>query len=142
MREATGRDVAEKLAAWMQPFRDAFTAPTWQHVLVLVMAVILVPGRRTAASALRATGLGQVPQFATYHRVLNRNRWSGRWLSRRLFGLLVSAFVPADAPVVIGVDDTIERRWGARIKQRGIDRDPVRHRTATSSRRADCAGSR
>jgi hypothetical protein len=28
--------------------------------------------------------------------------------------------------VVIGIDDTIERRWGARIKARGIYRDPVR----------------
>ena len=29
-------------------------------------------------------------------------------------------------PVVIGIDDTIERRWGAKIKARGIYRDPVR----------------
>jgi hypothetical protein len=29
-------------------------------------------------------------------------------------------------PVVIGLDDTIERRWGAKIKARGIYRDPVR----------------
>ena len=25
-----------------------------------------------------------------------------------------------------GLDDSIERRWGARIKKRGIYRDPVR----------------
>jgi hypothetical protein len=29
-------------------------------------------------------------------------------------------------PVVIGLDDTIERRWGMKIKARGIYRDPVR----------------
>jgi hypothetical protein len=34
--------------------------------------------------------------------------------------------VPTDAPVVIGFDDTIERRWGAKISARGIYRDPVR----------------
>jgi len=28
--------------------------------------------------------------------------------------------------VVIGVDDTIERRWGLKIKARGLYRDPVR----------------
>ena len=87
---------------------------------------ILVPGRRTVASALRVMGLEQVAQFRNYHRVLNRNIWSGRWLSRRLFRLLVDAFVSDDDPVVIGLDDTIERRWGARIKARGIYRDPVR----------------
>ena len=39
--------------------------------------------------------------------------------------VLVAAFMPA-GPVVIGLDDTLERRWGARIKARGIYRDPVR----------------
>jgi hypothetical protein len=126
MPEAIGRNVPGGLAEWMQPFRGAFTAPTWQHVMVLVMGAILVPGRRTVASALRVMGLDQIPHFTNYHRVLNRNKWSGRWLSCRLFGLLVAAFVPGGEPVVIGLDDTIERRWGARIKKRGIYRDPVR----------------
>src|SRR5262249_41062383 len=40
--------------------------------------------------------------------------------------LLVRALVPTGAPVVIGFDDTIERRWGAKISARGIYRDPVR----------------
>jgi hypothetical protein len=126
MPQAVGLDVASELVAWMRPFRDTFTAPTWQHVLVLVMGAILVPGRRTVASALRVMGRGQTPHFGSYHRVLNRNKWSGRWLSRRLLGLLVDAFVPEGEPVVIGADDTVERRWGARIKARGIYRDPVR----------------
>lgn len=126
MAEEKGGGVPKALATWMEPFRAAFTAPTWQHVLVLVMGAVLVPGRRTVASALRVMGLEQVAHFSNYHRVLNRNRWSSRWLSRRLFGLLVDAFVPNDEPVVIGLDDTIERRWGARIKARGIYRDPVR----------------
>jgi hypothetical protein len=126
MLDATGRGVPPALAAWMQPFQAAFTAPTWQHVLVLVMGAILVPGRRTVASALRVMGLEQVACFSNYHRVLNRNKWSSRWLSRRLFSLLVDTFVPGEEPIVIGLDDTIERRWGAQIKARGIYRDPVR----------------
>jgi hypothetical protein len=126
MPDAIGRSVPNALAARMQPFRSTFTAPTWRHVLVLVMGAILVPGRRTVASALRVMGLEQVARFSNYHRVLNRNVWSSRWLSRRLFRLLVDTFVLGDNPVVIGLDDTIERRWGARIKARGIYRDPVR----------------
>lgn len=126
MLDATERDRQSNLAEWMQPFRSAFTAPTWQHVMVLVMGAILVPGRRTVAAALRVMGMDQVPHFTNYHRVLNRNKWSARRLSCRLFGLLVAAFVPGGEPVVIGLDDTIERRWGARIKKRGIYRDPVR----------------
>jgi hypothetical protein len=114
-----------KLATWMQPFSESFTAPSWQHVLVLVVGAILTPGRRTVAAALRVTGLDQDAHFTNYHRVLNRNRWSSRAIARQLFRLLVSAFVP-QGPVIIGLDDTLERRWGAKIKARGIYRDPVR----------------
>jgi hypothetical protein len=114
-----------KLAAWMAPFRQGFTSPTWQHVLVLIAGAILSPGRRTVAAALRVTGLDQDPCFTNYHRVLNRNRWSSRRVARCLLRLLVSSFVP-DGPIIIGLDDTLERRWGAKIKARGIYRDPVR----------------
>lgn len=63
--------------------------------------------------------------FAVYHRVLSHGHWCSRALAHRLLLLLVAAFVP-DGPVVVGLDDTIERRWGARIAARGIYRDPVR----------------
>src|SRR6201996_9282535 len=116
---------SEKLATRMEPFRTSFTAPTWQHVLVLVTGALLVPGRRTVASGLRVLGMAGAPHFTNYHRVLNRDRWCSRSLSRRLLRLLVAALVP-DGRVVVGLDDTIERRWGAKIRARGIYRDPVR----------------
>lgn len=126
MSGTTKHDVPNCLTAWMQPFRPAFTAPTWRLVLVLVTGAILVPGRRTVASALRVMGLGQISNFTKFHRVLNGARWSPRWLSRCLLEQLVDAFVPPGEPVVIGGDDSIERRWGGMIKARGIYRDPVR----------------
>jgi hypothetical protein len=109
----------------MQPFQQGFTTPTWQHVLVLIVGAILTPGRRTVATALRVIGLDQDPHFTNYHRVLNRNQWSSRCVARCLFRLLINTFVPT-GPVVVGLDDTIERRWGRKIKARGIYRDPVR----------------
>jgi DDE superfamily endonuclease len=87
-------------------------------------------------------GLEQVAQFSNYHRVLGRNIWSSRWLSRRLFRLLVDSFVTDDEPVLIGLDDTIERRWGARIKHVASTEIRCALRAATSPRRAACAGSR
>jgi hypothetical protein len=117
--------VPEPLAAWMGPFLAGLTRPTGRHALVLVAGAILAPGRRTVAAVLRVVGLGRVPTFTNYHRVLNRNRWSGRAAAERLLHLLLAAFAP-DGPVVVGIDETIERRWGARIRARGIYRDPVR----------------
>ncbi len=47
-------------------------------------------------------------------------------MSRILLLLLVEIFVPATAPIVMGIDETIERRRGSKIAARGIYRDPVR----------------
>src|SRR3954464_15521092 len=113
------------LTAWMQPFVSAFTPAVWRHVLVLVAGTVLAPGRRTVTAALRVMGLDQGAGFAVSHRVLSTGCWSSRAVAHRLLLLLVAALVPA-GPVVIGLDDTIERRWGAQIKARGIYRDPVR----------------
>ena len=115
----------EPLAAWLRPFLAGLTRPTWRNALILIAGAVLAPGRRTVAAMLRVTGLGQAPTFTNYHRVLNRNRWSGRAAARRLLRLLLAAFVP-NGPVVIGIDETIERRWGPTIRARGIYRDPVR----------------
>jgi len=57
---------------------------------------------------------------------LNRAVWSSRQLSCLLLRLLVATFLPADAPVVVGLDDHIERRRGERIAAKGIYRDAVR----------------
>ena len=86
----------------------------------------MAPGPRTVAAALRVMGLHNERQFQNFHRVLNRARWSSRELSRILLLLLVRTFVAVGAPVVMGMDDTIERRRGAKIAARGIYRDPVR----------------
>src|SRR5919202_5895934 len=116
-------NVPQILAEGMRPFARCFTAAVWRHVLVLVTGTLLVPGRRTVTAALRVMGLGQCASFALYHRVLSLARWSSRAVAHRL--LLVAAFVP-QGPVVIAIDDAIERHWGAKIKARGIYRDPVR----------------
>jgi hypothetical protein len=109
----------------MAPFQSLFCRPTWRNALVLILGAVLAPGRRTVTAALSVLGLREAATFTNFHRVLNRNRWSSRTAARRLLDLLLEAFV-ADGPVVIGIDETIERRWGSKIKARGIYRDPVR----------------
>jgi DDE superfamily endonuclease len=110
----------------LRVFEDVFSERVWDWVQVLVVGAILTPGQRTVAAVLRVMGLGDERQYQNYHRVLNRAQWSSRELSRRLLVVLVRALVPADAPVLLGLDETIERRRGAKIAAKGIYRDPVR----------------
>jgi len=115
-----------RFLARLAPFADLFTRPTWLNIPLLLAGAILAPGRRTVTAALRILGRDRNPNFCTFHRLLNRAAWSSRAAARHVLVLLVRAFVPAGAPLVIGLDDTIERRWGAKISARGIYRDPVR----------------
>jgi DDE superfamily endonuclease len=109
----------------LAPFRCLFTRPTLRRLETMAAGVLLASGQRTVAAALRAVGKGGEAGFSGFHRVLNAARWSALEGARLLLLLIVAAFVPA-GPVVIGLDDTIERRKGSRIAAKGIYRDPVR----------------
>jgi hypothetical protein len=90
------------------------------------MGSILTPGRQTISSALRAVGLDQQKRFHRYHRVLSHASWSSVKASRVLLGLLVEMFVSEGDPLVVGIDETLERRWGKKIAAKGIYRDQQR----------------
>ncbi len=118
--------VPESLAVLLCAFASAFTRPTFEHVQLLVTGTLLTSGRRTVSAALRAVGLGGERHFTTYHRVLNRAVWSPLRLSRILLQLLVAAFLAPDAPLVLLIDGTLERRWGPKIALKGRYHDAVR----------------
>src|SRR6266550_2396809 len=120
------RDLPPAIVLVLRLFEPVFSERVWDWAQVLMVGAILAPGQRTVAAILRVMGLSEERQFQNYHRVLNRATWSGLAVSRILLVALVGVFVPADAPLVVGLDDTIERRWGAKIAARGIYRDPVR----------------
>lgn len=114
------------IMALLQPFRPLFHRSTWCKVQVLLIGTILTPGRRTVCAALRMMGLAESPVFSQYHQVLNRAIWSSHQASRVLLMLLLTILGQDRGPLVFGIDETIERRWGSRIKARGIYRDAVR----------------
>jgi hypothetical protein len=93
---------------------------------VLLIGTILTPAKRTVTAALQVMGLGDEANYAKYHHVLNRATWSSLAVAKCLLHLLVNTFYPADKPLVCGIDETIEPRWGKKIAARGIYRDPVR----------------
>jgi len=103
-------------------FAPVFSTRVWQHVPLVVVGAVLAPGQRTVTAVLRVLGLDQLATFQTSHRVLNRARWSSRQASQILFRLLVTTFAP-HGPLVVGLDETIERRRGKKIGAAGIYRD-------------------
>lgn len=109
----------------LSAFAPLMTVPTFRNACLLIYGTILTPGRRTITAALRVLGVEDAA-FCKYHRVLARNQWSPLRMSQALLKLLVDAFVAADQPLLIPVDETLERRQGKRIVYKGWFRDAVR----------------
>jgi hypothetical protein len=113
------------IVAVLQPFACLFTDPTWRHAQVLLVGTLLAQGPRTVTAALRVMGLSWERRFERYHRVLNRARWSGLRGGQILLGLLVR-LLPPGWPLVVAIDETLERRSGECIGAKGMYRDAVR----------------
>ena len=120
------RTLPTKMIRFLAPFAPLFSERVFRHAQVLLAGTILAPGKRTVSSALRAMGLGQQKCFHRYHRVLSHASWSSVKASRILLRSLVEVFVPEGDPLVVGIDETLERRYGKKIYAKGIYRDPVR----------------
>jgi hypothetical protein len=124
-----------KMVQALAPFAPLFSERVFRHARMLLIGAILAPGARTVSSALRAMGLDGEKRFHRYHRVLSSARWSSLEASRILLGLLLEAFVVGGGPLILGLDETLERRYGKKISARGVYRDPVRstHETFVKS---------
>lgn len=111
--------------ALLEPYCQLFSNRVWHHAQVLLVGAILSPVQRTVTAAMRVMGLSQSRHFINYHRVLSRAVWSSRKASQILLVQLIAVFA-ASGVIVLGLDDTIERRRGKKITAKGIYRDPVR----------------
>ena len=115
----------ESIIQVLDCFAPLFSKRIWPLVTVPVVGAILAADKRTVTAALRVMGLSDEVHFLNYHRVLSRAVWASRHAGRILLQLLLDAFVPPEAPVILGIDETIERRRGPKIAAKGIYRDPV-----------------
>jgi hypothetical protein len=114
----------DEFLALIISYDGLFSKPVFAQVKLLLAGAILARGKRTVCSVLRIVGLSQEKNFHKYHRVLSLASWSALKGARLLLGQLLDCFL-ADGPIVIGIDETLERRWGGKIKKRGIYRDAV-----------------
>jgi DDE superfamily endonuclease len=116
----------EAIVLILAPFAPLFSQRVWGHAQVLLLGAMLTPRARTVTAALRTMGLAAERHFTNDHRVLNRATWSARQGSRILLGVLITLLVPPGATIVLGADDTMERRSGQKINAKGCYRDAVR----------------
>jgi hypothetical protein len=106
-------------------FASEFSRPTLKNIQVLLIGAILCRGPRRVSSVLRIMGLASIRNFSKYHRVLSRAEWDGLALAKILLGLLIK-LLPDSWPILVAVDETLERRRGKKIKAKGVYRDAVR----------------
>src|SRR5215213_11467140 len=117
---------ARAMEIWLLPFAAMFTQPSWLNAVALATGALLCLNRRTVCAALRAVDGTSDKGFSRFHRFLSRAEWSGLQGAKILLGLLQAAFVPQGEPLVVAIDDSVERRRGGRIRDKGIWRDAVR----------------
>ena len=119
-------------------FSPLFSKKVFEHAGQLLLGAILTCGKRTVCGILRTLGLKDIRNWSTYHRVLSHTKWSALQCARCLLQLLIKRFV-GGTTLVLGIDETIERRWGPKLKARGIYRDAVR---SSKSHFVKCSGLR
>src|SRR5215213_6780731 len=95
----------------LSSFSVAFSRPTFHRVVLLILGVVVAPGRRTVAAVLRTMRPLARGHFSSYHRVLSRARWS-LWAAGKVLAHAALARVPEGEPVVLAADDTVARRRG------------------------------
>jgi hypothetical protein len=112
-------------ARLLEQFSVAFTAPTFERFLLLGIGAIVCLGRRTVSRILWTMRTLLEGHPSSYHRVFSRRRWS-LWPLAKVLAEAVLALLPADQPVTLVLDDTVDGpHRGKRVYGHGCWRDAV-----------------
>ena len=103
------------LAELLEEFRPCFTAPTFTTFAMLAAGLIARPAGRTVCGMLAGAGLGGVWHHSRAHRFFAAAAWSADAVGLVVLRLVTGWLLPAGAPVVIAVDDTMFRRAGRKV---------------------------
>jgi hypothetical protein len=119
----------EAIILVVAPFAPRFSPRVWLHAQRVILGAILAPRARPVTAAVRVMGVARARPCTTDPRVLNRATWSVLQASRMLVGVLLTRLGLPDATMVLGADDTVERRAGRNLAATGGDRDAGRSTT-------------
>jgi len=117
--------LSRNILSVLLPFSVLFSKPSWKKALTLLLGTLVCTGKRTVCSALRAMGLCNEAEFSKFHHLLNRAHWSSLRAAKILLFMLLP-LVQGGMPIVLFIDETLERRRGKKIKAKGYYRDAIR----------------
>jgi len=102
-------------AGLLVTLRPCFTAPSFRMFAILVAGMIAMPQRRTITGMLTGAGLAALGGHARAYWFFSRAVWSLEKLSTAVTALVIDRLIPAGAPVLIAVDDTLFHRSGRKV---------------------------
>ena len=102
------------LAELPEDIRPCFTAPAFTTFAMLAAGLIARPAGRTVCGMLAGPAWG-VRHHSRAHRFFAAAAWSADVVGLMVLRLVTGWLIPAGAPVVIAVDDTMFRRAGRKV---------------------------
>jgi DDE superfamily endonuclease len=115
-------------------FEPCFHAPTYRVFQLVLAGWMPCPGRRTITAVALASGGLSGRHISVLHRFFARNRWSLDAVGHVVFRLAL-AWIPADQPLHVLIDDTLARKTGKGISLATMHHDPL----LSSARRPFCS---
>jgi hypothetical protein len=106
-------------------FRCAFTRRTFERFILLMAGLIVTMGRRTVSHALRIIEPQLDGHWCNYHRLYSQARFS-MWKLGEALSRLVVAMLPADCPILLVADETVDGKEGDHVWGKGTHYDARR----------------
>lgn len=103
------------LSGVLMTLRSCFTAPTFTTFAALVAGLFAQPVGRTVCGMLTGAGLARFWQHCRAHRFFSAAKWCPQQVGLVLAELIVTHLLPAGAPILLVVDDTLFRRRGKKV---------------------------
>src|SRR5829696_2292790 len=115
-------------------FEPCFHAPTYRVFRLVLAGWMHCLGRRTVTAVALASGGVGGRHISVLHRFFTRATWSLDAVGRVVFRLAL-AWIPADQPLFVLIDDTLARKTGKGISLATMHHDPL----LSSARKPFCS---
>jgi hypothetical protein len=117
--------VPETFSGLLAAFAGGFTAPSYRTFVTLVTGWVQCLGRRTVTAMVVAAGAVGSRHISVFHRFFSRATWVLDDLGHVVFRLALP-WLPAEAPLIVIIDDTLCRKGGKGICGASMHHDPLR----------------